>query len=350
MQCQFTNEEWRCLNDIYNENDAVDGNIVPSPNSIQDFDCPISQTKQFCNNDVQEPCDIPSVSSLISASASEPGTPNIYTASRKRTLKQDPGKKRKRHINQWTEVHRKLLKNSGQKHISKKGKEMPAKILKSPCPLTCKLKCSINIKEEIRQLIFDKFWKLSDHSKQWEYINKFTKKIEKKRRTKEGPSRRKFTTYYYLPVPNADSNSFEPIKVCLKMFCATLAITDQFIRTAQEKLDISGVTGTDNRGKHLNHPKKIDTEMIRSVCDHVKSFQPVESHYTRKSSSKLYLDNNLSFAKMFALYKEWNQLQNYNNTAQTERQYRTIVNDNMNVAFYMPKKDLCDKWSTSKVL
>ncbi|CAH1635343.1 unnamed protein product [Spodoptera littoralis] len=319
MQCQFTDEEWRYLNDIYNENDAVDGNIVhndsdivifdsnectpvPSPNSIQDFDCPISQTEQSCtkdvqepcdipsvnpthdfdcpispteqscNNDVQEPCDIPSINSLISASPSEPGTPNIYTVSRKRTLKQDP-----------------------------------------------------------------------DHSKQWEYINKFTKKIEKKRQTKEGPSRRKFTTNYYLPVPNTDSNSFEPIKVCLKMFCATLAITDQFIRTAHEKLDISGVTGTDNRGKHLNHPKKIDTEMIRSVCDHVKSFQPVESHYTRKSSSKLYLDNNLSFAKMFALYKEWNQLHNYNNTAQTERQYRTIVNDNMNVAFYMPKKDLCDK-------
>lgn len=354
----MTDEEWRFLNNIYEENDAVNEDLNDSENFIidsyectpvpsdsdQDFYCVTNQPKQSCNNDaVQELCDIPSVNSLISVSVSEPETPNTHVVNRKRTFKQDPGKKRKRHVNQWTDIRRKFLKNSGQKHISKKGKEMPAKTMKSSCPLTCKLKCSIHFKEEIRQLIFDKFWKLSDHSKQWEYINKFTKKVEKRRQTKEGLSRRQFTTHYYLPIPNEDSNNFKPKKVCLKMFCATLAITDQFIRTAQEKLDVSGITGSDNRGKHLNHRKKIDIEMTRSVCDHVKSFQPVESHYTRKSSSKLYLDNNLSFAKMFKLYKDWDQLQNYNNTAQTERQYRTIVNDNMNVAFYVPKKDLCDK-------
>ena len=316
---------------------------IPSPNSIQDFyDKTTEQSSNNGDNTIQE-LDIPSIDSLISVSASEVGTPKTQTVNRKKTFKKDPGKKRKTHVNQWMDNHRKFLKNTGQKHVSKKGKEIPAKTMKSPCPPTCKLKCSIHFTEEIRQLIFNKFWKLSDHSKQWKYINKFTKKIEKKRQTKDGPSRRKFTTNYFLPIPNEDSKKFEPKKVCLKMFCATLAITDQFIRTAQEKLDVSGITGTDNRGKHLNHPKKMDTEMIRSVCDHVKSFQPVESHYTRKSSSKLYLDNNLSFAKMFSLYKDWDQLQNYSNTAQTERQYRTIINDNMNVAFYMPKKDLCDK-------
>ncbi|PZC71111.1 hypothetical protein B5X24_HaOG214064 [Helicoverpa armigera] len=38
MQCQFTDEEWRYLNDIYNENDAVDGNIVHNDSDIVIFD------------------------------------------------------------------------------------------------------------------------------------------------------------------------------------------------------------------------------------------------------------------------------------------------------------------------
>lgn len=37
MQCQFTDEEWRYLNDIYNENDAVDGNIVHNDSDIVIF-------------------------------------------------------------------------------------------------------------------------------------------------------------------------------------------------------------------------------------------------------------------------------------------------------------------------
>lgn len=204
------------------------------------------------------------------------------------------------------------------------------------------MKCSDRFTEGIRKIFFNEFWQISDHTKQWEYINKFTKRLEKNRKTTEGPSRRKFTTKYYLPLPVNDS-TYEAQPVCLKMFCATLSITDQTVRTAHEKLDACGITSSDNRGKHQNHPKKVDEEMIRSVCDHVKSFQPVESHYTRKNTSKLYLDNSLSFNKMFSMYKDCSELHKYNNTAETERQYRCIVNDHMNIAFFIPKKDMCDK-------
>lgn len=82
--------------------------------------------------------------------------------------------------------------------------------------------------------------------------------------------------------------------------------------------------------------------MIKSVCDHVALFQPVESHYTRKNCSKLYLSNDLNMNKMFALYKEWDQLVSYDNKATTLRQYRD-VNQHMKIEFLTPKKDLCDK-------
>ncbi|CAH2097417.1 unnamed protein product [Euphydryas editha] len=163
--------------------------------------------------------------------------------------------------------------------------------------------------------------------------------------TTENASRRKFTTKYYLPLPANDS-TYESQQVCLRIFCGTLAITDQTIRTAHRKLDACGITSSDNRGKHVNHPKKVDDEMIRSVCDHVNSFQPVESHYTRKNTSKVYLDNNLSFNKMFSMYKDWSELSKYYNKAEIERQYRNIVNDHMNIVLFIPKKDLCDKCHT----
>lgn len=47
---------------FFNSNECTP---VPSPNSIQDFDCPISQTEQSYTNDVQEPCDILSVKILF---------------------------------------------------------------------------------------------------------------------------------------------------------------------------------------------------------------------------------------------------------------------------------------------
>lgn len=48
---------------------------------------------------------------------------------------------------------------------------------------------------------------------------------------------------------------------------------------------------------------------------------------------------------MFSLYKEWDQLQNYESKAVTHyvSTNTDIVNEHMNVGFYVPKKDICDK-------
>lgn len=386
----YTEEEWRILKDIYDDNtafpipqeedktnktltdshnfifDSKEGTLMPSPMQGPDFVArsPVTEDPAEVlnkeNTPIQlfpsgrdlrietmptvtnSPVNLPSVSSLISISDNEYTPTSSTSHKRKPTYKTDPGRKRKRHVKEWVDVRRKILTNSGQQYISKRGKTVAAKTIKPACPQTCKLQCTKYFTQDFRKNIFDEFWRLSDHTKQWEYINKFTHRFDKKRMTTENSSRRKFTTKYYLPLPASDS-TYQTRQVCLRMFCGTLSITDQTIRTALGKLDACGITSSDNRGKHLNHPRKIDDEMIRSVCDHVNTFQPVESHYTRKNTSKLYLDNSLSFNKMFFMYKEWSELYKYNNKAETERQYRNIVNDHMNIAFFIPKKDLCDK-------
>lgn len=84
--------------------------------------------------------------------------------------------------------------------------------------------------------------------------------------------------------------------------------------------------------------------MIKSVCDHVRHFQPVESHYVRSRNSKLYLDESLSYSRMFALYKNWlaEPVSNCSNPAKTLRQYQDIVNKKFNLGFRLPRKDQCD--------
>lgn len=81
--------------------------------------------------------------------------------------------------------------------------------------------------------------------------------------------------------------------------------------------------------------------MLRSVRDHVNSLDRTESHYTRKDSKKLYLNNINSTSRMYDLYAEWFDPKEYTTKA-NKRQYRDIVNSEFNLAIHKPKKDLCD--------
>lgn len=96
-------------------------------------------------------------------------------------------------------------------------------------------------------------------------------------------------------------------------------------------------------GRHDNHKVVINEDMKRSVCDHVKAFDLVESHYIRKNSKKLYLPGDLTISKMFKIYQEWFDPDKYSTKATKERQYRDIVNSNFNIGFHVPKKDQCDE-------
>lgn len=98
-----------------------------------------------------------------------------------------------------------------------------------------------------------------------------------------------------------------------------LDISDQSIRTVKNKIKESGLTGViadDMRGKHKNRPFRYPEEMKIKVMEHISRFPVIESHYCRESSQRHYLEQGLSVAKMYELYKE-----------------------DFNLAFYQPKKD-----------
>ena len=78
-----------------------------------------------------------------------------------------------------------------------------------------------------------------------------------------------------------------------------------------------------------------------SVRDHIMPFPTVESHYCRKTSSKVYLEKGLSLKSMYEKYKVL--MIEKNETCASEHLYRDIFNHEFNMGFHVPKKDLCDQ-------
>ncbi|KAL4716554.1 hypothetical protein ACJJTC_010218 [Scirpophaga incertulas] len=249
-------------------------------------------------------------------------------------------KKRLRRRSEWSDVKRKCLKNIGESYVSKKGKVVDGKTLGAPC--RCRYRCFDKISHNERYDCFEKFWRLGEREKQWAFVVKYTKKQIKNRcLNREVPNKRKFTFKYFLPVLHY-SGHCEIVDVCKTMFLNTLSVSGKIIKTAWDKYDGSIIMEEDMRGRHKNHHQVIKPDTVKSVCDHVRSFVPVESHYTRKTSTKLYLDGSLSISKMFQLYKDWFDDSIYSSKAVTVRQYRDIINRNFNLGFFIPKKDQCD--------
>lgn len=251
-------------------------------------------------------------------------------------------KKRTRRPTEWSDAKRKYLTNMGEKYISKRGKAVDCKTLGPPC--SCRFKCASKISQDERHYCFRKFWKLGSREKQWSFVVKYTNKHRKYRcLNSDIPNNRQYTFKYTLPLPKkSNQNECSVVEVCKTMFLNTLAVSGRILKTSWAKYDGSTEMFPDLRGRHNNHKKVINPDVVTSVCDHVNSFVPVESHYVRKNSKKLYLDSSLSIARMFKLYVEWFDSAKYKDAAKTERQYRDIVNENFNLSFFRPKKDQCD--------
>jgi len=99
-----------------------------------------------------------------------------------------------------------------------------------------------------------------------------------------------------------------------------------------------GISNKDKRGKHAPGIKKSE-EVHKRVHDHIASFPCLESHYSRASSSKKYLEANLNISKMHQLYV--NQCKENEIEPALASYYRHIFDTEFNLGFHKPKKDYC---------
>lgn len=254
------------------------------------------------------------------------------------TTKSNPGRKRSRNIDEWIDVKAKKSLNQGIEHKNRSGKTITCRSIRPACKTSCRQKCQERLTEDQRKSIFTAFWALSDHTRQWDFIARCVKTVEKKQVTVGANiSRRKCSRKYYFKLDNVEK------VVCKTMFLNTLGVSEMYVTTTLKKLS-SGNNITiisDQRGRHTNRANRIDPEVKESVREHIKLFPLVPSHYIRKNSKRLYLEKGLSIRKMFRLYQEWangNQIK----IKATERQYRDIFTSEFNIGFHKPKKDQCE--------
>jgi hypothetical protein len=66
----------------------------------------------------------------------------------------------------------------------------------------------------------------------------------------------------------------------------------------------SGAPMNKMQGRHFSRPHRIPGSTIEVIKNHIKSFPSQESHYSRHSSKKQCLSQDLSVKKMFVLFKE----------------------------------------------
>lgn len=322
---------------ILSQSESFDSTPLPSPymafGDINDYSNACESSTIFSDSSV-------GTSPLASSEISDSSTPHI-SKKKRMYVKKAITKKRSTNKCNWLDVRRKLLVNLGEAHISRCGKQQKEKQIRSPCKSNCRLKCSQKFDIETRQNIFKTFWNLGDHSLQWSFISSHMKQIRKKQWTQD--SKRLNVYKFFMPLFSNNGNK-KQIMVCKTMFKNTLSISNTFIQSAIDKYDKNtGFCSKDMRGFHQNHPIIINAAMRDTVIQHVNSFAPVESHYTRKDSNKKFLDSELNFKKMYDLYVIWcKDLSITKNTATSVRQYKDIVNKELNIAFHVPKKDQCD--------
>lgn len=141
---------------------------------------------------------------------------------------------------------------------------------------------------------------MSDFVRRKDFIlNYVTSRAPQRRRVRKGNtiSRQNSKQYFF------EKNEAK-YRVCQNFFLKTLHISNVVVLNAFKYKGQTGTyVGSDKRGRSASG-NKTKPKIIADVKRHIESFPVVESHYSRKSSKRQYLDSTLSIAKMYSLYRE----------------------------------------------
>lgn len=209
-----------------------------------------------------------------------------------------------------------------------KGKNHPRTIQPNPCSNTkCQHQCKA-WSESSRKAVFEHYWNLGDSMRQRDYIVAHVSEIKLTK-----PKGKRRTTLKYRLDRDGESHL-----VCKQFFLATLNIGERTVYYALGHQTSQRTAAMDRRGSHV--PKnKTPSDDLKFADDHIRSLPAVPSHYCRKSSSKLYLDNNLqNLAKVYRLYKA--KCAQHQRVPVSQTTYRRLFH-RYNIGFHHPKKDKC---------
>ena len=242
------------------------------------------------------------------------------------SLSRPASRKRKRNTNDWQRTKQSKAYNCGK--IKKLKGEETRRQLKPPCS-HCRRKCSTIFSDTSRKSIFDIFWGMGSKKGRRDFIASHVH-MEKKARARGTPGRRKSTIAYTLP-----NDHGSVVQVCQTMFLNTLDVSEKMVHYNLSNAKHDMVTPK----KRPTPQNKTADEVLDDVIKHIDSFPRVESHYCRADSKKEYLEASLNLKEMYRLYLKKQESENKNPCS--EFIYRQVFNEQFNIAFHHPNKDIC---------
>lgn len=82
---------------------------------------------------------------------------------------------------------------------------------------------------------------------------------------------------------------------------------------------------------------KTDADVHDKIYRYIDSFPKVESHYCRTSTEREYLESSLNIRQLYSLY-----VKKHPESPPSETYYRMIFNEEFNLGFHQPSKDMCN--------
>lgn len=241
-----------------------------------------------------------------------------------------PTKKRPYRPQTWKKNIKKIQINSGKQYISRLGKHHAAKSVKPACN-NCKFNCSNLINPDQRIKLFTEFYALADKQRQRNFMNKCMVFVEPKQKRNANAKRNKNIAYYF----EIDSKR---IRVCKPFFKSTLDLSNCALTTTIKK-NQNGFLEPEKRG--VKEPtNKTKEALILDVKAHIDSIPRMPSHYCRARTTKEYVEGSLNLTMLYNLYVE--QCKTSDKPFVTKSIYSKIFNEEYNISFFKPKKDLCN--------
>lgn len=215
--------------------------------------------------------------------------------------------------------------------VNRKARDMGPTCTNISCKKSSKRMCH-RFSDEDRLNIFNYFWSTLNWDQKKMYVNMLVNKVPvKQRKTEASVSRRTYTLFYFLKL-NGD-----PINVCKNMFLNTLSVGEAQVHIWCSINEISTQQAQDTQSRRFKN-KTDQKEFIKVFFNKLPK---MESHYCRKSTSKLYLEPLVQSKSQ--LYKLYIDECNVNGKTPLSRTYFSDAFEANNLSLFSPKKDQCDQ-------
>lgn len=197
-------------------------------------------------------------------------------------------------------------------------------------------KCNELNMQDIRRF-HENFYKTCCKKDQDNFILRYTTQDKPKRnRTKTGASKGIVTKYFVKVKPNEKCNK-QLVQVCQKAFLNILGIKKDRVQGQCKRHFVTGESPKETRGG--DRKSKIFQPKREAVRQFIGRYEPVESHYCRNKTTRLYLPSHLSIRKLWRQY-------NKNSVEQMKVKYdyfRTVFVDDFNISFKSAGTDKCSR-------